>query len=325
VTKKPICLSIISALCGLAAVGPAQADDFPNRAIRVLVGFAPGGNIDTSTRIVTRKLAELLGVSVVVENKPGAGGNIAAEAVARAPADGYTLLACGATSHGANPALFAKLPYDPVKDFAPVTMFGTVPSVLVVNPTVPVTNFAEFAAWTKAEPAKANIASAGIGTSQHLAIELLKSMTGLAVTHVPYKGGAPAMSDVMAGQVLATMAGMPTALPSIKAGKVRAIAVTTPQRSPNLPQVPSFAEAGVAGYDVTNWVGLCAPAGLAPQRVSKLHAAVQTALGSADVGKSLVDIGYEPAPATPQQLAAFIQRDIPKWLKVVREAGITPE
>jgi tripartite-type tricarboxylate transporter receptor subunit TctC len=150
-------------------------------------------------------------------------------------------------------------------------------------------------------------------------------MTGLAVTHVPYKGGAPALSDVMAGQVLATMAGLPTALPAIKAGKVRAIAVTTPQRSPNLPQVPSFAEAGVAGYDVTNWVGLCAPAGVAPQRVSKLHAAVQTALGSADVGKSLADIGYESAPTTPQQLAAFIQRDIPKWMKVVREAGITPE
>jgi tripartite-type tricarboxylate transporter receptor subunit TctC len=323
--KKPAALLIVSALPALAAFGPAHADDFPNRAIRVLVGFAPGGNIDTSTRIVTRKLAEQLGVPVVVENKPGAGGNIAADQVARAPADGYTLLACGATSHGANPALFAKLPYDPVKDFAPVTMFGTVPSVLVVNPALAVTSFAEFTAWAKADPAKANIASAGMGTSQHLAIELLKSMTGLAVTHVPYKGGAPALSDVMAGQVLATMAGLPTALPAIKAGKVRAIAVTTPQRSPNLPQVPSFAEAGVAGYDVTNWVGLCAPAGVAPQRVSKLHAAVQTALGSADVGKSLADIGYEPAPTTPQQLAAFIQRDIPKWMKVVREAGITPE
>jgi tripartite-type tricarboxylate transporter receptor subunit TctC len=262
---------------------------------------------------------------VVVENKPGAGGNSAAEQVARAPADGYTLLACGATSHGANPALFAKLPFDPVRDFTPVTMFGTVPNVLVVNPAVPAATFAEFSAWMKAEPAKANIASAGIGTSQHLAIELLKSMTGLAATHVPYKGGAPALADVMAGQVGASVAGMPTALPSIKAGKVRAIAVTSARRSPNLPQVPTLAEAGVAGYDVTNWVGLCAPAGLAPQRLTKLYGAVQSALAWADVSKSLADVGYEPAPITPPELAAFIQRDIAKWLRVVRDAGIAPE
>jgi tripartite-type tricarboxylate transporter receptor subunit TctC len=321
----PATLLLTSALLAAAALGHAQADDFPNRPVRVLVGFAPGGNIDTSTRIVARKLGDVLGVSVVVENKPGAGGNIAAEQVARAPADGYTLLACGATSHGANPALFAKLPFDPVKDFTPVTMFGTVPNVLVVNPAVPAATFAEFTSWMKAEPAKANIASAGIGTSQHLAIELLKSMTGLAATHVPYKGGAPALADVMGGQVGAMVAGMPTALPSIKAGKVRAIAVTSARRSPNLPQVPTLAEAGVAGYDVTNWVGLCAPAGLAPQRLGKLYGAVQAALASTDVRQSLADVGYEPAPTTPPELAAFIQRDIAKWLKVVRDAGITPE
>jgi tripartite-type tricarboxylate transporter receptor subunit TctC len=289
------------------------------------VGFAPGGNVDTSTRIVARKLGEVLGVSVVVENKPGAGGNIAAEQVARASADGHTLLACGATSHGANPALFAKLPFDPVKDFTPVTMFGTVPNVLVVNPALPASTYAEFAAWMRAEPAKANVASAGIGTSQHLSIELLKSMTGLAATHVPYKGGAPALADVMAGQVPASVSGMPTALAAIKAGKVRALAVTSARRSPNLPQVPTLAEAGVAGYDVSNWVGLCAPAGLAPQRLNRLYSAVQTALAAAEVSKGLADVGYEPAPVAPPELAAFIQRDIAKWQKVVREAGITPE
>ena len=234
------------------------------------------------------------------------------------PADGYTLLACGATSHGANSALFDRLPYDPVKNFAPLTMFGTVPGVLLIHPSVPAATFAEFSAWTRAEPAKAHIASAGIGTSQHLAIELLKSMTGLVATHVPYKGGAPAVADVMAGQVLAMVAAMPTALPLIKAGKVRAVVVTTPRRSPNLPQTPTFVEAGVAGYDVTNWVGLCAPAGLATARLNKLCSAVQTALASPD-------IGYEPAAVTPQELSAFIQRDIPKWQKVVRDAGIAPE
>ncbi|MDP4302664.1 Bug family tripartite tricarboxylate transporter substrate binding protein [Leptothrix discophora] len=323
---KPLLIpSIAAALCAAALAGPARAEDFPSRPIRILVGFAPGGNVDTPTRIVARRLAEVLGVAVVVENKPGAGGNIAAESVARSPADGHTLLACGATSHGANSALFSKLTYDPVKDFAPVTMFGTVPNVLVVNPAVPATTFAEFAAWVKVEPSRANIASAGIGTSQHLSIELLKSMTGLATTHVPYKGGAPAMSDVLAGQVPSMVAGMPTALPAIKAGKVRAIAVTSTKRSPNLPQVPTLAEAGVAGYDVTNWVGLCAPAGVSPQTLTKLYTAVQTALASTEISKSLVDIGYEPAAVTPLELSAFIQREVPKWLKVVREAGITPE
>jgi tripartite-type tricarboxylate transporter receptor subunit TctC len=318
-------LLTVSALLAGALPDAARADEYPSRPIRVLVGFAPGGNVDTSTRIVARRLGEVLGVSVVVENKPGAGGNIAAEHVARAPADGHTLLACGATSHGANPALFVKLPFDPVKDFTPVTVFGTVPNVLVVNPSVPAPTFAGFTAWMRAELAKANIASAGIGTSQHLSIELLKSMTGLAATHVPYKGGAPALADVMAGQVPAAVLGMPTALAAIKSGKVRALAVTSARRSPNLPQVPTLAEAGVTGYDVTNWVGLCAPAGLAPERLNRLFSAVQSALASADVSQSLADVGYEPVAIKPPELAAFIPRDIAKWLKVVREAGIMPE
>jgi tripartite-type tricarboxylate transporter receptor subunit TctC len=322
VLARSFALSLVCALA--AAAPPVRADDAPQRPVRVLVGFAPGGNVDTPTRLVAKRLAEVLGRSVVVENKPGAGGNLAAEAVARAAPDGHTLLACGATSHGANSALFAKLPYDPVRDFAPVAMFGTVANVLVVHPAVPVATYDELVAWAKADPARANIASAGIGTSQHLAIELLKSMTGLRVTHVPYKGGAPAMSDLLAGHVPAMVAGMPTALPSIRAGKVRPVAVTTPQRSPNLPQIPTLAES-VPGYDVTNWVGLCAPAGIAPERLERLHAAVQAALKSPDVQSGLVDIGYEPAAVSPQQLAAFIQREIPKWVRVAREAGIAAE
>ena len=310
----------------LAAAAPAtRAETFPDRPVRVLVGFAPGGNVDTPTRLVARRLSEGLGVPVVVENRPGAGGNLAAEAVARAAPDGHTLLACGATSHGANSALFARLHYDPVRDFAPVTMFGTVPNVLVVNPAVPAAGFAAFAAWAKADPARASVASAGIGTSQHLAIELLKSLTGLPLTHVPYKGGAPALADVLAGHVPAMVAGMPTALPSILAGKVRALAVTTPRRSPNLPQVPTLAEAGVPGYEVTNWVGLCAPAGIAPERLARLFEAVQAALKAPDVHAGLVEIGYEPAAVAPAELAAFIQREIPKWVKVAREAGIAAE
>ncbi len=303
----------------------ARAEDYPNRAIRVVVGFAAGGNIDTSTRIVTRRLSDVLGVPVVVENKPGAGGNVAADGVARAQPDGYTILACGATSHGANSALFAKLPYDPVKDFVPISMFGTVPNVLVVNPSIPVTTYRQFAAWSKADPARANVGTAGLGTSQHLSIELLKSMTGLPLTHIPYKGGAPALADVLSGQIPAMVAGMATALPSITAGKVRAIAVTSQKRSQQLPNVPTLAEAGVAGYDVNNWVGLCAPAGLSSDRVAKLYTALQTTMNSTDVQKSMAGIGYEPVKISPTELAAFIQKEIPKWQKVVREAGIQAE
>lgn len=315
------------ALCisSLSLATKVLADEYPSRPIRVLVGFAPGGNVDTSTRIVTRRLSEVLGAQVVVDNKPGAGGNIAADTVARAQPDGYTLLACGASSHGANSALFAKLPYDPVKDFAPITMFGTVPNVLVVNPAIPVNTYEQFAAWAKADPARANVSSAGLGTSQHLSIELLKSMTGLPLTHVPYKGGAPALADVLSGQVPAMVAGMATALSSITAGKVRAIAVTSAKRSTQLPNTPTLAEAGVPGYDVNNWVGLCAPAGLVPDRLAKLYAALQTTMKSAEVQKSMDGIGYEYFNISSAELASFIQREIPKWKKVVREAGIKPE
>jgi tripartite-type tricarboxylate transporter receptor subunit TctC len=318
-------LSILALAVAAALPPAAQADAYPTRALRIVVGFAPGGNVDTPTRLVANRLSDVLGVPVIVENKPGAGGNIAAEAVARSQPDGYTLLACGATSHGANSALFTKLPYDPIKDFTPVTMFGIVPNVLVVNPSVPAKSFSEFAAWVKAEPARANIASAGMGTSQHLSIELLKSMTGMTIMHVPYKGGAPAMSDLLGGQVPAMVAGLPTALPSISAGKVRALAVTSARRSAQLPDVPTLAEAGVAGYDVTNWVGLCVPSGVSPARVQKLYAAVQDVLRTAEMDKSLKDIGYEPARVRPTELAEFIGREIPKWTKVVRDAAITPQ
>ncbi len=317
--------SVITGLVALSVCGAAVAEDYPNRPIRVLVGLAAGGNIDTSTRIASKRLAEILGVPVVVENKPGEGGNIAAEAVARSQPDGYTLLACGATSHGANSALFAKLPYDPVNDFAPITMFGTVPNVLEVNPAIPVTTLDQLIAWAKADPTRANMSSAGLGTSQHLSIELLKSMTGLQLTHVPYKGGAPAIADVLAGQVPAMIAGLPTALPSISARKVRAIAATSAKRSPQLPGVPTMAEAVVAGYEVNNWVGLCAPAGVAPATLAKLYGALQTTMNSPEVQKSMDGVGYEPANISPIELAVFIQKEIPKWQKVVRNAGIKPE
>lgn len=303
----------------------ALAQDYPTRPVKIIVGYAPGGNVDTPTRIVGRKLAENLKVAVVVENKPGAGGNVGAAFVAKSPADGYTLLACGASSHGANSSLFSKLPYDPVKDLTPIAMFGTSPNVLVVHPSVKATTVAEFIAVAKSDPSKASIGSAGIGTSQHLSIELLKSMTGIKATHIPYKGGALAMADVMGGQVPAVIAGLPTAITAIQSGKVRALGVTTPKRSPLLPNVPTIAEAGVPGYNVTGWVGLCAPTGTPAARLALLDSEIRASLRSPEVQKALADVGYEPSNLSSQQLADFIKLEIPKWSKVIREAGIALE
>ena len=321
--------SVLSATSLVMLVGlfdnPASAQDFPTKPVKIIVGYAPGGNVDTPTRIVGRKLAENLKVAVIVENKPGAGGNVGADFVAKSPADGYTLLACGASSHGANSSLFAKLPYDPIKDLVPIAMFGTSPNVLVVHPSVKATTVAEFIALAKSDPNKASIGSAGIGTSQHLSIELLKSLSGIQATHIPYKGGALAMADVMGGQVPAVIAGLPTAITAIQSGKVRALGVTTPKRSPLLPNVPTIAEAGVPGYDVTGWVGLCAPSSTPAQRLAFLDTAVRASIKSPEVKKALADVGYEPSNLSSQQLADFIKVEIPKWAKVIREAGITPE
>lgn len=324
--KQRSVLSAISLPMFVSLFSPnVLAQDFPTKPIKIIVGYAPGGNVDTPTRIVGRKLAEGLKVAVVIENKPGAGGNVAADFVAKSPTDGYTLLACGASSHGANSSLFAKLPYDPIKDLAPIAMFGISPNVLVVHPSVKAKTFAEFIALAKVDPSKTSIGSAGIGTSQHLSIELLKSMTGISATHIPYKGGSSAMADVMGGQVAAVIAGLPTAITAIRSGKVTALAVTTPKRSPLLPNVPTIAEAGVPGYNVTGWVGLCAPSGTPAPRLALLDREIRASIQSPEVQKALADIGYEPSNLSSQELTDFIKVEIPKWAKVIRDAGITPE
>ena len=324
--KQRSVLSAISLPMFVSLFSPnVLAQDFPTKPIKIIVGYAPGGNVDTPTRIVGRKLAEGLKVAVVIENKPGAGGNVAADFVAKSPTDGYTLLACGASSHGANSSLFAKLPYDPIKDLAPIAMFGISPNVLVVHPSVKAKTFAEFIALAKVDPSKTSIGSAGIGTSQHLSIELLKSMTGISATHIPYKGGSSAMADVMGGQVAAVIAGLPTAITAIRSGKVTALAVTTPKRSPLLPNVPTIAEAGVPGYNVTGWVGLCAPSGTPAPRLALLDREIRASIQSPEVQKALADVGYEPSNLSSQELTDFIKVEIPKWAKVIRDAGITPE
>lgn len=321
-SRRPILPAI--AMLTFFCVG-TSAQTYPERPVRIVVGFAPGGTVDVPTRIVATRLASVLGANVVVENKPGAGGNIAATLVAKSAPDGYTLHACGISSHGINSAIFAKMPYDPVRDFAPISMIGTVPNVLIVHPSMPVSSMGEFIAYAKANPGKVSVASAGIGTSQHLSLELLNSTAAIKIVHVPYKGGAPAMSDLLGGQVPAMVSGLPSALQAIKAGKVRAIAVTTQKRSLQLPDVPTISEAGVAGYEVTSWLGLCAPSGVPAAVLARLNKDLHTVLSMPEIQHGLAEQGYETAPTTAAELSAFIRAELLKWARVVKEAGITPE
>jgi tripartite-type tricarboxylate transporter receptor subunit TctC len=323
--NRQIKIGFLAAFAFASAPALAHGEAFPARPIRVVVPFAAGGNTDTPIRVVARGLSEALGVAVLVENRAGAGGNIGAEFVAKAPADGYTLLACNVATHSVNSALYAKLSFDPVKDFSPISMVGTVPNVLIVKPSSPALSLSDFLASARAHPDKASLASAGVGTSQHLAIELLKSISGAPLIHVPYKGGAPALGDLLGGQVSAMVSGLTTAAPSIAAGKVRALAVTTAVRSTLFPQIPTVAESGIAGVDVGSWSALCAPAGTPATIVARLNAAMRQVLATPSTQRNLTDMGVDAAPSTPEQLADFIKAEIPKWQKVVRDAAIAPE
>lgn len=294
---------------------------FPERPVKVVVAFAPGGNNDVPMRIVTAKLGELWGVPVNVENRAGAGGIVGSDSVAKAAADGYTLLNCNSATHGVNPALHKKLPYDAVKGFAAVALVGSAPNVLIVPASSPLTSTQAFLASLKS-PGKMAVATAGIGSTQHFSLEMLKAMTSADIVHVPYKGGAPALADVIGGQVPAAITGLPTALAAIKAGKVRALAVTAAQRSRHVPDVPTLAEAGLAGYEVTTWTGLCAPAGTPPAVIEQLNAGVRRALDAPDTRQQLLDAGVEPTYATSDRLASLIASEVSRFSAVVDKAGI---
>ncbi len=315
---------LIAVLALAAGATGVLGQPYPAKPVRVIVGFAPGGVVDTPTRIVATKLGDLWGMSLVVENRPGAGGSTAAGYAAKAPADGYTLLACNTASHGVNPAIYKQLAYDPVKDYAPVAQIGFVPNVLLVHPSVEAKSMRELVAYAKANPGKLSMASAGVGTSQHMSIELFKSMTGTDITHIPYKGGAPALSDLLGGQIPSLITGLPAGLGAARSGRARALGVTTPGRSPHLPDVPAISES-VPGYEVSSWVGICAPAGVPKAIVSKLNADIVKVLGMPDTKQKLEDQGVEAAPNTPEQFTAFIAAEIAKWARVAKAAGINPE
>lgn len=302
--------------------GSAAAQTYPSKPVRMMVPFPAGGGSDTMGRIVGTRLSERLGQQIVVENRPGAAGSIGADIVARAPADGYTIL-LGSTSELVQyPNVNPKIPYDPVRDFAPISLVGTIPLVLVVHPSLPVKNVKGLVALAKARPGEINFGSAGQGATTHLAVELFILLTGVKMTHVPYKGSPQAVADLVSGDVQLGIPTMPAALPFIKSGRVKVLAVSSAKRASNLPDIPSLDEAGVKGYDATLWTGMLAPAGTPKEIINRLHAEIAKVLALKEVNDALDKQGAEAQGSTPEQFTAFIKTEHAKWAKVVKTAGV---
>jgi len=296
-------------------------DAWPSRPVRFILPFPPGGGTDILGRLIAERLSAGLGQPVVTENRGGAGGNVGAEAAARSSPDGYTIVLV-APSLAISPTLYSKINYDPVKDFAPVSLVATVPNVMITQASAPVQNLEEFIAFAKAKPGALNFGSGGAGTSNHLAGELFNIVTGAKLIHIPYKGVNLAMQDVLAGNVHLVFIGIPAAVPHIKAGKLRALALVAPQRSAALPEVPTVAEAGLRDFEVTTWYGVLAPAGTPRNVVSRLNAELGKIMHSPELKEKLAATGTEPLTSTPEEFADYIKREIAKWGEVVRKAGV---
>jgi len=299
----------------------ASAADYPTRPVSIVVAFTPGGPSDVLSRIIGQRLNEILHQPFIIENRPGSGGNIAAEQVARAAPDGYTLLMGNNSILATNAALYKKLSYDPERDFAPIAMIGSQANILVVNPSVPAQSMAELIALAKASPGQLNFASSGHGAAAHLAGELFKAEAKVNIVHVPYKGAAPALQDVMAGHVQMMFATAASVIGLIKSGKVRALAVTTPQRTALLPDLPTVDELGIKGFDATTWHGLVAPTGTPREVIDTLHFAVTAALKDPATRKQLTELGVDIVGSTPKEFEAYIKSEIPKWTAVVKTSG----
>ncbi len=310
----------------IAAVSAGvQAQAYPTKALRLIVPFAPGGGNDTIARAIGAQMSGSMGQQVVIDNRAGAGGVLGAEAAARAPADGYTLFLGGVGSHAVNPTLMPNLPYDAVKDFSPVSLIASAPSVLVVNTTVNARTVSELTAIAKASPGKLNYATNGNGSSSHLATLLYESLAGIQMTHVPYKGFAPALTDILGGQVQLMMNSIVALAPQVKAGKIRALAVSSRTRSSVLPDVPTMAEAGVAGYEAGSWYGILVPAGTPRDIVQRLNAEVVRAVKQPDVRERLASEGADPIGSTPEEFSAHIKVEMTRLGKVIRDAKLKPE
>ena len=309
----------------LAGSLPAWAQPYPNRPLRIVVPFPPGGGTDIGTRIVAQKLQEAWGQAVIVENKPGAAGIVGTELTAKSAPDGYTFMMGNIGTHAINVSLYKKLAYDPVRDFAPVSMVADLPLLLLVHPSVPANSVKELIALAKSQPGKLNFSSSGAGGSMHVAAELFKGMAGVDMVHIPYKGGAPAVADLLSGQVALSFSTVLETIQHVKAGKVRALAVTNDHRSIALPDLPTIAEAGLPGYQSISWLALFAPAGTPKEIVNKVSAESVRILKLPDVKERLLAQGAEPIGSTPEQLATILSADIAKYAKVIRESGYKPE
>ena len=313
------------ALAALALSAAAQPQVYPAKPLRMIVAYPPGGGTDIVGRMLAQKLGESLGQSVVVENRGGASGNIGTELAAHAAPDGYTILMGNVAPNAINVSLFKDLPFDPVADFAPVSLVASTPNILVVHPSTPARTVKEVIALAKAKPGTLNFASAGVGSSSHLAGELFRILAGADIVHVPYKGAGPAMADVLSGQVQLYFATMPAAMPHVKPGKLAPVAVTSARRSQALPGLPTIAESGVPGYEASTWYGVLAPAHTPAAVVARLHGDIVKILADAALHARLADQGFDPVGNSPEEFGAYIKSEILKWGKVIRDAGIRPE
>ncbi len=318
-------VTLIAAGLALAfQANPAAAQAFPTKPVRMVIGFSAGGTTDLVGRLVAKRLGEVWGQTVVVENKPGASGMIAAEAVAKAPADGYTLLVTPQTSLAVAPALYGKAAYDAARDFTPITLMGSTPTIMVVNPAFPPKTFAEFVELARKSNPPLAYGSGGIGSSPHMAGELLSAQLGIHMTHIPYKGESPALTDTMGGQVPVMFGNISVAVSHIKSGKLRALANTGATRSPLLPEVPTVAESGLKDYAVATWFGLLGPAGMPPDLVARIQRDVAGALATPDMRNRLVDLGVDIVGNSPEEFAAYLRTEIARYAKVIKDAGIKP-
>lgn len=312
-------------LATLAFSAAAHGQVYPTKPIRMIVAYPPGGGTDIIGRMIAQKLGETLGQSVVVENRGGASGNIGTELAARAAPDGYTVLMGNVAPNAINVSLFKNLPSDPVADFAPVSLVASTPNILVVHPSTPARTVKEVVALAKAKPGTLNFASAGVGSSSHLAGELFRILAGADIVHVPYKGAGPAMIDVLSGRVQLYFATMPAAMPHLKSGKLAPVAVTSAKRSQTLPELPTIAESGVPGYEASTWYGVLAPAHTPNAVIVRLHGEIVKILADPALRGRLADQGFEPVGNSPEEFGAYIESEIAKWGKVIRDAGIRPE
>lgn len=318
--------SAVPALLAVVTGGVTAATiDYPNRPIRYIVATGPGGASDIIARTIGPPLSELLGVQLVIDNRSGAGNTIGAEIAARATPDGYTLLSCNIASLAIGPALYKKLGYDPERDFAPLGIIVSNPNVFTINPLVAAKTIPEFVALAKAQPGKLNYASAGIGTSPQLSMELFRTETGISIVHVPYKGVAPGLLDVIAGRVQAMTSTVPAALSSIRSGRIRALGVTSKQRDPDLPDVPTIAESGMPNFEVVSWQGLCTNAGAPRAAISRLRNALAATLAQPDTRKRLVEQGFQLYVMPADEAVVFIRGERTRWAKLVKEVGIAPQ